>query len=99
MASQGERVLGVVGMCSCLESMVQDKIPEQDTPEQYINVQEQFFPQLNPEPERGAAVAAESDTPLPTSVKILPQPPAKPRPTEAIRLRRMRLKSCDWRKG
>ena len=62
MASQGERVLGVVGMCSYLESMVQDKIPVQDTPEQDINVQEQFLPQTDPEPEMGAAAAAEYDT-------------------------------------
>ena len=38
MASQGERVLGVVGMCSSyLESMAQDGDPEQD-----IGVQEQL---------------------------------------------------------
>jgi len=58
MASQGERVLGVVGMCgSNLESMVQDRIPMQDIP---INVQEP--PQTDPEPEMGAATAAVYDT-------------------------------------
>ena len=68
MASQGERVLGVVGMCSLVnEAMVQDKIPVQDTPEQDIIVQEQFLPQLNPEPEMGAAAAAVYDTSLPSS--------------------------------
>ena len=36
--------------------------------------------------------------PLPPFVKVLPQPPAKPRPTEAIRLRRGRLKSTEWGK-
>ena len=30
--------------------MVQDKSPEQDTPEQDINVQEQFLPQTDPGP-------------------------------------------------
>ena len=74
MASQGERVLGVVGMCSSnLESMVQDEIPEQD-----IGVQEQFFPQMNPEPEMGAAAAAVCDTPPPH----LRQSPS-PLPSEA----------------
>ena len=58
MASQVERVLGVVDMCnSVFDSMVQDKSPEQDTP-----VQEQFFPQTDLEPEMGAAAAAVCDT-------------------------------------
>ena len=92
MASQGEREPGVVGMCrNNLEAMVQDRIPVQDTP-----VQEQFFPQMDPEPEMGTAAAY--DTLPPTSVKILPQPPAKPRPTEAIRLHRGQLNSADWGK-
>jgi len=71
MASQGEREPGVVGMCSYLEPMVQDKSPEQDTPVQDINVQEQFPPQLNPELEMGAAAAAEYDT----SPSLLRNPP------------------------
>ena len=63
MASQGEREPGVVGLDEgFLESMVQDGDPEQDTPVQDINVQEQFFPQMDPEPEMGAAAAAEYDT-------------------------------------
>ena len=59
-----------------LESMVQDGNPEQD-----INVQEQFLPQPNPEPEMGAAAAAEYD--IPSSVKTRPWLPAKPRPIMA----------------
>ena len=62
MASQGERELGILGMSFNLEAMVQDKIPVQDTPEQDIIVQEQSLPQMNPEPEMGAAAAAEYDT-------------------------------------
>ena len=62
MASQGERVPGGLEMSFNLESMVQDRIPEQDTPEQDINVQEQFPPQTDPEPEMGAATAAVYDT-------------------------------------
>ena len=56
-----------------LESMVQDGDPEQEM----LVVQDEL-PQTNPEPEMGAAAAAEYGTPLPTSVKILPQPPVKP---------------------
>ena len=95
MAFQGEREPGVVDMCSLVdESMVQDGDPEQD-----IGVQEQFPPQPDPEPEMGAAAEAMYDTPpLPTSDKFPPWPPAKPRPTEAIRLRRGRLKSTGWGK-
>ena len=82
MVSQGERVLGVLGMdLELVESMAQDENPEQD-----ISVQEQFPPQPNPEPEMGAvAEAAVYDTPLPTSVKSPPRPPAKPRPMVADR--------------
>ena len=87
MASQGERVLGVLEMSFNLESMVQDKIPEQDTPVQDIpiNVQEPEPPQTDPEPEMGAAAAAEYGTPLPTSVKSPPRPPVKPQPMVADR--------------
>ena len=83
MESQGERELGVLGMdVGLVESMVQDGDPEQD-----IGVQEQFSPQTNPEPGMGAAAAeaAEYDTPLPSSVKLLPRPPAKPRTIMADR--------------
>ena len=62
MESQGERVPGGLVMCSYVESLVQDRIPEQDTPEQDINVQEQFLPQPDPEPEMGTAAAAAYDT-------------------------------------
>ena len=62
MESQSERVPGGLVVYSNVESMVQD------TPEQDINVQEQFLPQPNPEPEMGAAAAeaAMYDTPPPS---------------------------------
>ena len=53
--------------------MVQDRIPVQDIP-----VQEQFFPQLNPEPEMGAAAAVAYDT----SPSLLQNPP--PIPAETV---------------
>ena len=59
MASQGERVPGV-DIDVMLESMVQDEIPEQEM----LVVQDEL-PQLNPEPEMGAAAAAAFDTPPP----------------------------------
>ena len=72
MASQGERVLGVVDMCNSeLESMVQDEIPEQEM----LVVQDEL-PQTNPEPEMGAAAA--DDIPHPARVKTPPRPPTKP---------------------
>ena len=90
MASQGEREPGgLVMCCSNLEAMVQDEIPMQDIPEQ-----DESLPQMDPEPEMAAAHGA----PPSPFVKVLPQPPAKPRPTEAIRLRRRRLKSAGWGK-
>ena len=59
MAFQGEREPGVLEMdVELVESMAQDGIPEQEM----LNVQEQFPPQLNPEPEMGAAAAAVYDT-------------------------------------
>ena len=60
MESQGERVPGGLDVCSNVESMVQN------TPEQDINVQEQFLPQPDPEPEMGAAAAAAYDTSPPS---------------------------------
>ena len=71
MESQGERVLGVLGMDGeLLESMAQDESPEQEM----LNEQEQFPPQLNPEPEMGAAAeAAGYDTPLP-HLRQIPSP-------------------------
>ena len=54
MESQGERVPGVLGMDEeLLESMVKDGNPEQDTPEQDINVQEQFPPPFEPRARNG----------------------------------------------
>ena len=52
--------------------MVQDKIPVQDTP-----VREQFFPQMDTEPEMGAAAAAVYDT----SPSLLRNPPPIPAET------------------
>ena len=60
MAAQGERVSGVVGMCDNLDSMVQDGDPEQDWCAGTISLS-----QTNPEPEMGAAAAAEYGTPPP----------------------------------
>ena len=60
MAAQGERVSGVVVMSSVLDPMAQDKTPEQDM---VVEEQEQFPPQMDPEPEMG--VAAAYDTSLP----------------------------------
>ena len=55
MAAQGERVSGVLDMCcSVLDPMAQEKIPEQDI---VVEEQEQFPPQMDPEPEMGAAAA------------------------------------------
>ena len=73
MASQGEREPGVLEMymCSNVESMVQDGIPEQEM----LIVQEHGLAQLNPGPEVGAAAAAVYDTSPPLlSTKTLPQP-------------------------
>ena len=59
MASQGEREPGVVGMDEeSLESMVQDGDPEQEM----LVVEEHELPQMDPEPEMGAAAAAAYDT-------------------------------------
>ena len=92
MAAQGERELGVVDMeGGLLDPMAQDEEVEQEM--LVVEEQEQFPPQMDTEPEMGAAAAAESDTPHPSSVQILPQSPARPRPTEAIR-----LKSTGWGK-
>ena len=72
MAAQGERVPGVVVMCSLVvEPMVQDT-PVQDIPEQ-----DESLPQTNSEPEMGAAAAAEYDT----SPSLLRNPPPIPAET------------------
>ena len=54
MASQGEPVLGVLEMdVGVLESMAQDGDPEQEM----LVVQDELPPQINSEPEMGAAAA------------------------------------------
>ena len=72
MAAQGERVSGVVVMCNVLDPMAQDKIPMQDIP-----VQKRFPPQMDPEPEMGAAAAEaavyDTSPPLPSPTKTLPR--------------------------
>ena len=72
MEFQSEREPGVIDMCLNVESMVQDKIPEQD-----IIAQEHVLPQTNPEPEMGAAAAAVYDT----SPSLLRNPPPIPAET------------------
>jgi len=73
MAAQGERMPGVIDMCSLVgEPMVQDEIPVQDIP-----VQEQLPPQINSEPEMGAAAAVAYDT----SPSLLRNPPPIPAET------------------
>ena len=63
MAAQGERVSGVVDMDeSNLESMVQDGDPEQEM--LVVEEQEQTPPQMDPEPEMGAAAAYDTSPPL-----------------------------------
>ena len=57
MASQGERVPGV-DIDVVLDPMVQDEIPEQEM----LVVEEQELPQMDLEPEMGAAAAAVHDT-------------------------------------
>ena len=60
MEFQSERVPGVLEMdVGLVESMVQDEIPEQ---EMMVVMQVELPPQINPEPEMGAAAAAEYDT-------------------------------------
>ena len=75
MASQGERESGVLEIDVMLdEPMVQDGDPEQEM----LVVEEQELPQMDPEPEMGAAAVCDAP-PLPTSVKVPPHPPANPR--------------------
>jgi len=60
MESQGEREPGVLEMdVGLVESMVQDEIPEQ---EMMVVMQVELPPQINSEPEMGAAAAAAYDT-------------------------------------
>ena len=77
MAAQSEREPGDIDMGEgLLDPMAQDEEIEQEM--LVVEGQEQFPPQMDPEPEMG--VAAEYDTPLPTSVKSPPRPPVKLRP-------------------
>ena len=82
MESQGEREPGVLEMdVGLLESMVQDETPEQD-----INVQEQFLPQPDPEPEMAAAAAYDTTPPpLRQNPPFLVEPSALDMILQAIR--------------
>ena len=74
MASQGERVPGVVGMDGgVLESMAQDGDPEQEM----LVVEEQELPQTDPEPEMGAVAAVAYDTSPPLPHQNPPPIPAE----------------------
>ena len=76
MAAQGERVSGAIDMDEgLLESMAQDGEAEQEM--LVVEEQEQFFPQMDPEPEMGAAAAAEYDTPPPLLRQIPSPVPSK----------------------
>ena len=62
MAAQGERVPGAVDMDgSNLESMAQDGEAEQEM--LVVEEQEQSPPQMDPEPEMGAAAAHDTSPP------------------------------------
>ena len=64
MAAQGERVSGTIGMDGgLLDPIAQDEEAEQEM----LVVEELELPQMDPEPEMGAA--AVYDTPLPLSTK------------------------------
>ena len=68
MAAQGERVSRANVICRLLDPMAQDKTPVQDIsiPEQDIVMGElELPPQMDPEPEMGAAAAAVCDAPPP----------------------------------
>ena len=73
MAAQGERVSGAIGMCCVLDPMAQDEMPEQEM--LVVEEQEQSPPQMDPEPEMGAAAAeaAVYDTP-PPHLRQIPSP-------------------------
>ena len=74
MASQGERVPGMVGMdVGVLESMAQDGDPEQEM----LVVEEQELPQMNPKPKMGAAAAVAYDTSPPLPHQNPPPIPAE----------------------
>ena len=74
MASQGERESGVLEIDVMLdEPMAQDGDPEQEM----LVVEEQELPQMDPEPEMGAAAAAAYDT----SPPLLRNPPPIPAET------------------
>ena len=73
MAFQGKLEPGVLEMdVELVESMAQDEIPVQDIP---IEMQVEFPPQTDPEPEMGAAAAVVYDTPpSPPPSNSLPNP-------------------------
>ena len=63
MASQAERVSEAIVMCSVLEPMAQDiPIPEQDI----VMEELELPPQMDSEPEMGAAAAYDTSLPLST---------------------------------
>ena len=77
MAAQCERELGDIVMCNCLLGPMAQDIPEQDI----VMGEQELPPQMDLEPEMGAAaaVAAKYDT----SPSLLRNPP--PIPAETVR--------------
>ena len=71
MAAQGERVSGVLGMDVMLDPMAQDDILEQEL--LVVEEQELFPPQMDQEPEMGAA-AEYGTPPSPPPSNPLPDP-------------------------
>ena len=71
MASQGERVPGVDICSSVLDPMAQDKNPVQDIPRKML---QQSLPQMDSEPEMGAAAAAAVFDTLPPHLRQNPSP-------------------------
>ena len=63
MAAQGERVSEAIGMSSLLDPMAQDEEVEQEM--LVVEGHEQSPPQMDPEPEMGAAAAYDTSPPLP----------------------------------
>ena len=85
MESQSERVPGVDMDLGIVESMAQDEIPVQDIP---IEMQVEFPPQTDPEPEMGVAAATVYDTsppPLRQNPPILAES-AQPRAPDMAQL-------------
>jgi len=81
MASQGERVPGVVGRDGgVLESMAQDGDAEQEM----LVVEKQELPQTDPEPETGAAAAYDTSPPLLRNPPPIPAETAQPSTLDMI---------------